>query len=257
MTANKTLLTARDLNVLIVSSDTDVTDKLKQVLRIGGVRNIDTLAAGNGSLKKVNESLHDLLFISAGEFNRIYGRLINGPGKRTPDTFTVVVDDSTTLERSGLEFGSVTYLSLPIEYVKLESIISNFLLIRKLGSIEKNISRINAEIIPQKLKFSTRAGHVFIHPGEIIYLKADSNYTHVHLRDRKNITVSKSLRTFDEGLGNNSFVRISRSAIINTEYLKSVDRANRHCLLEVNGQQFKLSLTGSYARALMDNYLSC
>jgi DNA-binding LytR/AlgR family response regulator len=255
-TQENTNLSAKDLKVMIVCNDSHTEKELKEILVSGGIRDLgssDEIKA----LKKMDKRKHpDLLFIGAAEYRKMDGngfRLRDWQGNH----FNTVVIGNRESEMPRLEFGTVTYLTQPLEYRKVENLVSNYLSMKKLENIEQSLSKIKQAVHPPKLKFSTRTGHIFLEPEEIIYLKADSNYTHVYLRNGKHITVSRSLRTFQVGLEDNLFARISRSAIININYLKEVDRVSKKCLLQVNDQQFKLSLSGSYAKQLLDKYHCC
>jgi two-component system LytT family response regulator len=51
--------------------------------------------------------------------------------------------------------------------------------------------------------------------GDIISLEANSNYTHIFLQGGKKITVSKTLKEFEDLLPVSFFIRIHHSYIIN------------------------------------------
>ncbi|MEJ2595465.1 MAG: LytTR family DNA-binding domain-containing protein [bacterium] len=248
-------LSAKELNVMIVCSNKKTEKELRQILQTGGVRLLKAKNGSNGLGIDENKPSPDLIFIGAKEYQQLEAR--KGKGLKRAYPGTVVIADTPHPSVQGLEFGNTTYLTEPLSYKKVEEIVSQYLMMRKLAKIEKVLTGLNRNVVPSRLRFSTRTGHVFLAPEEIIYLKADSNYTHVFLRDRKHITVSKSLRTFDVGLKDSDFVRISRSSIININYLKEIDRTSKHCLLHVNGQQFKLPLSGSYSKKLMEHYKNC
>ena len=55
----------------------------------------------------------------------------------------------------------------------------------------------------------------FIETGNIIYLEANSNYTFFYLSNNEKITVSKTLKDFEELLPASIFIRIHHSYIIN------------------------------------------
>ena len=82
-----------------------------------------------------------------------------------------------------------------------------------------------------KIKLNTREGYILIDPKDIIYCKADGSYTEIHLT-----TGSTEVSTFHLGkiegyLATKNFFRISRSAIINLDFLKEVNRKKKTCTL--------------------------
>ena len=60
--------------------------------------------------------------------------------------------------------------------------------------------------------------------ADIVYCEADSNYTILHLADDKKITVSKTLKEFENILPNTDFCRIHHATLVNlahvTKYVK-------------------------------------
>ena len=67
----------------------------------------------------------------------------------------------------------------------------------------------------------------FIKPETIIYIKADNSYSEIYLEDGKKMTVSRSIKNFEDGLKqNNSFCRIHKSYLINTSYVERYDKSN-------------------------------
>ena len=59
--------------------------------------------------------------------------------------------------------------------------------------------------------------------SELVLLEAEINYTHLHLRSGKKITVAKTLKTFEDILANFHFYRIHRTFLINGSHMKSYD----------------------------------
>lgn len=57
--------------------------------------------------------------------------------------------------------------------------------------------------------------------SELVLLEAEINYTHLHLRNGKKITIAKTLKTFEDILSKYHFYRIHRTFLINGSHLKS------------------------------------
>lgn len=63
--------------------------------------------------------------------------------------------------------------------------------------------------------------------GTIICCKADSNYTHIILTNRRPVIASKTLKHYENVLGNYGFVRVSRNLVINPEHCQvQLDKSN-------------------------------
>lgn len=57
---------------------------------------------------------------------------------------------------------------------------------------------------------------------EIVFLEADKNYTLFHLNDGEVLTSSYTLKIHEECLDDLNFLRISRSKIVNSNFVKSI-----------------------------------
>jgi DNA-binding LytR/AlgR family response regulator len=84
----------------------------------------------------------------------------------------------------------------------------------------------------KRLKLNTRTGFMVIDPRDIVCCIADGNYTEiVMLNDRKEI-VSSNLGSIEKELDGDHFFRISRSALVNLNYLTHVENKNSRCRLQ-------------------------
>ena len=76
-----------------------------------------------------------------------------------------------------------------------------------------------------EFKLSVSKGNrvYFIPTSEISYCSAFSNYTHIHLKDKSEFTVAKTLKEFEEMLLTHNFIRTHKSYLVNLAYIKSCD----------------------------------
>lgn len=64
----------------------------------------------------------------------------------------------------------------------------------------------------------------YIKPTEIVMISADISYSYIHLSDGKKIMVSTNIQKLQERLlAAKNIVRVHRSFMINTKYLKYID----------------------------------
>lgn len=68
---------------------------------------------------------------------------------------------------------------------------------------------------------------------EIAYLEADVNYTIFHLHDGKKLVSSTTLKKHEEVYSQYDFLRISKSSLVNPNFIKSIER---------NGKKAKITL---------------
>ena len=142
------------------------------------------------------------------------------------------------------------YLLKPVKMKDLKDSLVKFA--EKVKSVRMNdryaqlIYQLNDK---KKLKFRNRTGFTMIDPDEILFCRADSNYTVIELDTGKRLIVSMNLGKVEEILPGLCFSRISRSVIINLHYLVEVDRKNMTCEI-VNHVSHSLSVTKKYLKEL-------
>jgi two-component system LytT family response regulator len=67
----------------------------------------------------------------------------------------------------------------------------------------------------QRIAIPSMDGLQFVNMNDIVYLEAQSNYTVIYLQDAYKLTVSKTLKDFEELLPPAVFIRIHHSYMVN------------------------------------------
>ncbi|MGZ0015938.1 LytR/AlgR family response regulator transcription factor [Yeosuana sp. AK3] len=122
------------------------------------------------------------------------------------------------------KFSALDYLLKPIDkedfhasVLKLKNIDENSTLKNKIDVLFHNLKVKNTF---QRISIATIDGYLFIEVSDILYCKADINYTHIYTKQGDKITTSKTLKTFEKLLLNNHFFRVHNSHLVNLFYVK-------------------------------------
>jgi two-component system LytT family response regulator len=128
------------------------------------------------------------------------------------------------------------YLLKPVVFEELKETLSRFRLQRQHEPDRNRIDRL-LELLEKsgKISFNTRTGYIFVAPDDILFCQADINYTDIHFSSCRREVVTVNIGKVEEMLGSKKFFRISRSHLINTEYLTKADRKSKTCEL-IKGQ---------------------
>ena len=94
-----------------------------------------------------------------------------------------------------------------------------------------NISENNRTGRFEKIAVASNEGLHFINLKDIVRLESDVNYTTFYLASSERITVSKTLKNFEELLPGNEFFRPHQSHIVNLTYIKKILRQDGGYLL--------------------------
>ncbi len=118
---------------------------------------------------------------------------------------------------------------------------------KQLGySFEKTLQNIIKKDTLQKTKripLALSDKVVMVPLDEIMYCKADGNYTHVFMQDGKKFLLSKTIKTFTELLQSDVFLRVHKSFIVNTDYIEQYTRGDGGELLMSNQRRIPVSRT--------------
>lgn len=99
-------------------------------------------------------------------------------------------------------------------------------------------------MIRRKLAFRSLNGLIFIDPKDVIYIKAEGNYSTFFLENKQKETVTSNLGQIFNKLDPTTFIRINRSFIINFNHLSKINTAKKICLLHSSdGEEYFCSIS--------------
>lgn len=71
----------------------------------------------------------------------------------------------------------------------------------------------------ERIALSSNDGLVFVQTAEIMYCRAESNYTHVVFQNGKKVLVARTLKEIDETLSGKDFFRVHASFLVNINHI--------------------------------------
>lgn len=105
---------------------------------------------------------------------------------------------------------------------------------------EEAIPRINHT--PGKLLLSTNDEYHLVTISDILYCRAEDNYTYFHIRNKPVICTSKPLREYETQLAEHAFFRVHKSYLINTSEVDRIVRKNGDFAIMSNADRIPLSI---------------
>lgn len=160
--------------------------------------------------------------------------------------FTTAYDEFAL---KAFEYAAFDYLLKPVEPDRLNDSILRCIDSRASGNIQKTEILLESY---KRLMFRNISGVVFIDPADVIYIEAEGNYSVFHLGGNKTETVTTILGKIEEMITQKQFFRISRSFIINTDFLKKIDSKHLQCLLSKDGTEIKCEIARNRISMLID-----
>lgn len=151
--------------------------------------------------------------------------------------FTTAFDEYAI---KAFDYAAFDYLLKPIEPGRLNETLLRCIDNKKSGHVQQADLLLDSY---KKLIFRNISGVVFIDPSEVICIKAEGNYSVFHMNNGRTETVTMLLGKVENKLPQDHFLRISRSNIINLDFLKKVNTKQSHVILLKNGSEFKCEIS--------------
>ncbi len=114
--------------------------------------------------------------------------------------------------------------------------------------IKNRENKLQNSVLVPKINFSdhkitipTQNGFEVLQMKNIIYCKADDNYTELYLNNTKIKLVSKTLKYFEDILKENGFARIHKSFLVNVAYITSYKKGKGGTVHLSNGKELSVS----------------
>ncbi len=92
-----------------------------------------------------------------------------------------------------------------------------------------------------KITIPTQHGFEILEIRDILFCKADDNYTHIFLTDNRKKLVSKTLKYFEEILNKSGFARIHKSYLVNINYIVNYKKGKGGTITLSNGKELSVS----------------
>jgi len=162
------------------------------------------------------------------------------------DFQTIFITAYSEYSLKALNMSAAYYILKPIDITELVVAVNKVQL-----SLLKAEHFNRTEILLQNLKqkpelqqviLPSMQGFDVIKTADITRLQANGNFTDVHLADGSSKMICKFLKHFDELL-DQPFVRVHRSFIVNTHYIKSYSKSNGGFITLLDGSEVEVSPT--------------
>lgn len=112
---------------------------------------------------------------------------------------------------------------------------------RKENELQHSILTPKVDPIDEKITIPTQDGFEVVEVQNIMYCKADDNYTEIYLKSGLKKLVSKTLKHFEDILKKNGFARIHKSYLVNVSYITSYRKGKGGTVFLTNGKELSVS----------------
>jgi two-component system, LytTR family, response regulator len=126
-----------------------------------------------------------------------------------------------------IRYSALDYLVKPVSIEDLTNAVARAIETRKSRQSATQIELL-LEYFTKKnskrISIPTSEGLQFINTDEIVYLQASDNYTNIFLSNKQRLLVSRTLKSFEEILPADIFLRIHHGTVVNRTYVEKYIR---------------------------------
>lgn len=140
---------------------------------------------------------------------------------------------------------AIDYLLKPVDVDELINAVKNAE--KRINSSNKNNNAaiesliLNAIHKNKKISIPSQDGVLWVDIDDILRLEADSNYTHVYIKNKKKLTVAKTLKSFEDQLSNSTFFRTHSAHLINVNEIEKYIKGDGGTLVLKDGSSIPVS----------------
>lgn len=229
------------LNAIIIEDESNSREILRNYLakycpQVELLGEADSIQTGL-ELLKVNKP--DLVFLDVEmPFGNAFDLLEKLP-ERTFETVFVTAYDHYA--KDALNHHAAYYLMKPINIDELIKAVEYVQEVRqKESSLADAVLQPKTKALNGKITLPQQDGFEVLNVEDILYCKADDNYTEIFL-ERKKILVSKTLKYFEEALESYDFTRIHKSYLVNVNEVVKYRKGKGGSVVISNGKELLVS----------------
>lgn len=192
----------------------------------------------------INEIKPDVLFLDVHLNNETGFDLLSQLPARAFEVIFTTAHDKYAI--NAFKFSAIDYLLKPIDRNELSASIEKLLkkisLNEAASKLDMLMYNINSSLQAQKITLPTENGLHFIPVQSIIRCQADTNYTHFFINDGSRITVSRTLKMYEEMLNDYGFVRVHNSHLVNITQIEKYSKGKGGSITMSDGSEIEVSV---------------
>ncbi|QXP51609.1 LytTR family DNA-binding domain-containing protein [Cellulophaga sp. HaHa_2_1] len=187
----------------------------------------------------IHDNELDLVFLDVEmPFGNAFDLLEQVP-ERTFETVFVTAYNNYAMD--ALNNHAAYYLMKPISIDELIKAVDYVKEIRqKENALEDRILKPKLSTVDGKITIPQQDGFQVLNVADIMYCKADDNYTEIYINDKR-IVVSKTLKYFEDALADFSFARVHKSYVVNVNEVVKYVKGKGGSVILSNGKELLVS----------------
>lgn len=146
------------------------------------------------------------------------------------------------------KFSAIDYLLKPVDPDDLVQAVEKITskkppanIFDRFQALLENVEQLKQYTPPRKIVVPTISGFELLPVIDILRCQSDINYTTIFLQGGQKLVVAKTLKEFEEMLGEYNFFRIHNSHLVNLAYIKSYHKGKGGSVILTDGMELEVS----------------
>lgn len=169
--------------------------------------------------------------------------LLRALGENRPHVIFTTAHESYAVK--AIRFSALDYLLKPIDAQELADAIAKAReasrIAEKPPMVDMLLKNIDRSIGDRVIALPVSDGLELVHVNEIVVCESDSNYTTLHMRDEKRMVISRTLKEFEDLLGEQDFIRVHNSYLISKKHIRKYVKGEGGEAIMSNGMSIAVS----------------
>lgn len=229
------------LNAILVEDEVNSREILRNYLKTycPKVNLVGEAASIQEGLELISKHSLDLLFLDVEmPFGNAFDLLEQVPDRTFETVFVTAYDHYA---KDALNEHAAYYLMKPINIDELINAVDYVWDVKeKEASLQQGVLNSKVKGVEGKLTLPQQDGFQVLNVTDILYCKADDNYTEIFLENKK-ILVSKTLKYFEDALSDFPFARIHKSYLVNVNEVVKYRKGKGGSVVISNGKELLVS----------------
>ena len=221
------------LKAIIVDDELSGRENLKTLIEsyCTEIEVLDTASSAVEAKKKVTELSPDVVFLDINmPVLDGFDFLESVDSSKFMIVFVTAHDEYAI---RAIKAKAIDYLLKPVNIRELQQTVKRLVN----NSKDNLISSTDSE----KIILPVSHGFKVMNAVEIIRLEAEDCYTHVFTTKEKKITISRTLKEFEDRVSGNYFFRVHKSHLINLNHIKDYSKLDGGCITMSDGVKIQVS----------------
>lgn len=194
-------------------------------------------------LELVRRTSPQILFLDIELKDKTGFDLLKGLGEQRPHVIFTTAHEGYAVR--AIRFSALDFLLKPIDAIELQEAITKAEQVIRTAEkplmVDMLLKNIDRSIGERVIALPVSDGLELVHVNEIVVCESDSNYTTLYLRDDKRLVISRTLKEFEDLLGEQDFIRVHNSHLISRKHIKKYIKGEGGEVIMSNGMNIAVS----------------